>query len=440
MTIPNGADGVTRGPLQEVTTILGADGGIPRMATFDQPTAEDLLKQLFVLDNDKINDPLSLIYSGLRAGISMPLAIAEALINKWTGGSTSFLSLTQALTTLQTASTNILSILGSLDPTDPDFDPAAVWQSIITELIKPLNLLAPLNAFGFLPDENRPQILQDLQDGIVDAFQTGVLGSSSGNNLVATFLSVLGMHRTGTGAVSQNTVQDAQIGSLLSGGSGLFDTFDGAQATALPSARWEQTYSGSGAGTSGLSGSGACTWATSGATARACMNRYKVRPDGTSGALSTDTQKISVTLATNLAASVTGNNPSIRIQGRMDATRTNYIEARVETGSAEIGIVVSGTYTRLGSTQSISGDTNGTWDLKLGTNAGGTREFVLLRNGVTVLTRQDSGATSVINAANRFGSFSQLAGVQWIPFTVIFFQLAPPDIEAFGASDRLAGL
>jgi hypothetical protein len=297
-------------------------------------------------------------------------------------------------------------------------NPVTIWTAIINLFLKPSNLLATLTG-GFLPDSQRPQLLQDTLDSIVDVFNTGSQGSSSGNNLASMFLSMLGIHRTGTGAQSQNVIQDSLISKLLTGGSGLSDTFDGASATVLPSANWEQTYSGSGGGTSGLNGSGAAEWKTSGASTRTCLNRFKTP-------LTTDTQLVAVTLNSNLGTSTIGNNPEVRIQGRMNSTHDTYVEARFNRGSAEIGYVVSGTYTRLGATQSVSGNTAGTWQLKLGT-VSSSREFVLLLNNVTVMTRTDSGASSQMGSSYWYSGFSQVAGVQWLG-GIVFFQMAPPDI------------
>jgi hypothetical protein len=313
-----------------------------------------------------------------------------------------------------------------------------IAQNFINTILKPQNLLATLTGSGVLPDSQKPQIVQQLIDNAQDIVGGLGQGSSSGSDISSWFLSLFGINQRGTNAQSVNTVQDSQIGSLLSGGAGTFDTMDGASATSLPSARWEQTYFGSGGGTSGLSGSGTCTWKTSGSSDRGVLNRYKVKPDGTDAKMSTDTQLVQLTLSGNLPLSTIADDPAIRIQGRMDSTRLNYIEARMNYGQAEIGIVVGGTYTRLGAQQSISNPTSGNWALKLGT-VNSTREFVLLQNNVTIMSRTDSGATSVIGASNRYAGFSQVAGVQYLG-GIIFLQMAPPDVDSWGASDRLAAL
>jgi hypothetical protein len=309
-------------------------------------------------------------------------------------------------------------------------NPVTIWTAIINLFLKPSNLLATLVG-GVLPDSQRPQLLQDTLDSIVDVFNTGTQGSSSGNNLGTMFLSLLGIHHTGTSAQSVNTVQDSAIAALQTGTNGLSETFDGA-AGALNATLWEQTYGyGSGGGSDGLSGSGTCKWTTSGASTRGCQNRYLT-------ALTTDTQLIQITTTSNVGGSTIGSHPSFRLQGRMDSTRQNYVEARVTAGSAEIGYYIAGTYTRLGSAVSISGSTSGTWTLKLGTTVS-TRNFVLYQNGVTVVSQTDGSSASQMGASYRFTGFSHLAGVQWLG-GIVFFQMAPPEIESYGAADRLAAL
>lgn len=85
MTLPNGADGVTRGPLQMATAVMGGEGGIPNLYTLDQETVEALLKQLYVGDNPDFADLLQTVFGGLRAGVSLPLAILEAVAKKLLG-------------------------------------------------------------------------------------------------------------------------------------------------------------------------------------------------------------------------------------------------------------------------------------------------------------------------------------------------------------------
>ena len=61
--------------------------------------------------------------------------------------------------------------------------------------------------------------LNDLAQGILDnvwnAFDSGIPGNTSGNSLLTMFDGIFGIHRTGSGAVSVNAVQDARAAVLL---------------------------------------------------------------------------------------------------------------------------------------------------------------------------------------------------------------------------------
>ena len=276
--------------------------------------------------------------------------------------------------------------------------------------------------------------LNDLAQGILDniwnAFDSGVPGNTSGNSLFTMFNGIFGIHRTGSGAVSVNAVQDARLDAfLITGGSSLGETFNGSASTALNTTNWNQTYAGSGSGTYGLSGSGSGHWNTSGSSSRESRNRYKA------AALTTDTQSVAVTLASNFQQLI-GDETEIRLLARMNAAETDRIEARIQRTSVEIGYVLSGTYTRLGSAVTISGNTSGTWQLKVGTLAS-SREFVLLHNGVTVISQTDTGASSAMDSSHWYTGFTAKAG--WgFTFVVIPIQVAPPDVESWAASDRPA--
>jgi len=271
---------------------------------------------------------------------------------------------------------------------------------------------------------------QGIIDNAWDAFDSGIPGNTSNNPLSNLFNGIFGIHRTGSGAVSVNAVQDARLDAfLVTGGSSLTETFNGASSTTLNTTNWNQTYAGAGSGTYGLSGSGSATWNTSGSTSRESRNRYKA------AALTTDTQSVAVTLAANFQQ-VIGDDPEIRLLARMNATETEWVEARITRTSVEIGYVLAGSYTRLGSATSISGNTLGTWQLKAGTLAS-SREFVLLHNGVTVISQTDSGASSAMDSSHWYTGFTAKAG--WgVTIIILPLQVGPPDVESWAASDRPA--
>lgn len=274
-------------------------------------------------------------------------------------------------------------------------------------------------------------LAQGIGDNIFNAFDSGIMGNITGNSLSNIFGGIFGIQRTGSGAVSVNTVQDSRLDAfLITGGSSLSDTFNGSSATSLNSTDWNQTYAGAGSGTCGLDGSGFASWATSGTTSRECRNRFK------SAALGTDTQSVAFTLASNFQQ-VVGDDPEARLICRMNAAETEWVEARITRTSVEIGYVLSGSYTRIGSPQSISGATSGNWQLKAGTLSS-SREFVLLHNGVTVLAVTDSGASSAMDSSHWYTGFTMKAG--WgVTIIIIPLQVAPPKVESWAAADRPAG-
>lgn len=109
MVMPNGEAGVTLGPLQEIVSLVGANGAIPAMAGLDQPAAEDILKQLYILDNVDLGALIEIVFSGLRAGISLPLALLELLANALTGAvsGTTYFSVGHAEAALETVGETI---------------------------------------------------------------------------------------------------------------------------------------------------------------------------------------------------------------------------------------------------------------------------------------------------------------------------------------------
>ncbi|WP_131814921.1 hypothetical protein [Mycolicibacterium porcinum] len=113
-------------------------------------------------DNDRIQGPLATVFADLRQGISLPLAILEALINKLTGQSNLFLSVSHALSyakkvpgiddlvelltgiedgdenDLGTWALNIRKFFGNIDFSDPDFDVDEAFQEFVTTVVQPL--------------------------------------------------------------------------------------------------------------------------------------------------------------------------------------------------------------------------------------------------------------------------------------------------------------
>lgn len=145
MTNPGGPDGFDLGPLQKAVSIFGAGtnpaatGSLSQLPQWDQATAEALLKQLFVKDNPSINDPLARIYSGLREGISLPLAVLESLINRFMGTNQLFLSVEHALSFAKKVPvlSEFIELLTGVE--DGDENDLATWARSLLGPDSPLN-------------------------------------------------------------------------------------------------------------------------------------------------------------------------------------------------------------------------------------------------------------------------------------------------------------
>lgn len=256
--IPNGPDGITPGPVQDATGVTGGQG-IQRLSTFDQPTAEVILKELFVFDNMNLGEIIGVVFNGLRAGISLPLALAEAIIKKLLGLPDNFMffNLDHALATLKvvpgiadlvealtgfedgdladlgTWFLNLRSFLASINFFDPNFNLGAAAAKFVNLIIGPTGLLATLtngllNALT-IPFLDASKILTglfpisrigNLQDTL-DAFDHAISNNPAVGALIDKIVNALGIPGTGHNA---STVWDAlknipgpNIGSAVSG-------------------------------------------------------------------------------------------------------------------------------------------------------------------------------------------------------------------------------
>jgi hypothetical protein len=315
-------------------------------------------------------------------------------------------------------------------PVGDAYDQLTNWFIDIVELWgNPIGLGTGSPILPSLPNIPFLAPLQTAIDYIWDAFDTGIPNSSSGNPLESVFDAVFGIFGTGSNAQAVNVIQDSRLDALVGGGSALSDAFDGAASSALNSTKWTQIYSGGGSGTCGLSGDGFCIWNTSGSSARGSENIYKL------AATTTDTQSVSLSLGANIS-STSGAPAEVHLIGRSNLAGTDYVVAGITESQAGIFYVVGGTVTQIGSVVSLStSDTSGTWQLKLGT-ATDDREFVLLHNGSTVISRTDTSDTSLKDATHRYTGFEIIAGWTFSIFFGFPVQVAPPPVGAWAASDR----
>jgi hypothetical protein len=122
---------------------------------------------------------------------------------------------------------------------------------------------------------------------------------------------------------------------------------------------------------------------------------------------------------------------------RSDAAMNNFVQARIIYNQVEIGYVLSGVYTRIGSPASVttlkSGDK---WEFKAGTGTllDQPYTFVLYQNDNPVLTVVDSSHASQKGASYRYVGVIGVAGVQ-SPYFFTYVQTPAPDLSVFAGTD-----
>ncbi|MBF4194679.1 hypothetical protein MHAEM_21676 [Mycolicibacterium phlei] len=261
---------------------------------------------------------------------------------------------------------------------------------------------------------NPLSLLVELLVDILDSVP--IIGPPIGN-AIEDLAQMFGLLRD-KGEAAQTTA-DAALQLIAAQTMDYVDDFAGPNATNL-GAKWVQTYS-SGSGQLGVR-NGSAHWYASGGAARTCRARY-------TDALGADRQVIKIVLANNIA--LVSSPPIVELHGRVDNTHDNYVTARIHFDHVELGYVVSGSYTRLGSNVSIS-NSKGLWELQVGTLSD-DYEFVLYQDGIERIRRTDSGHNSLMGSNYRYHGFLCRAGVGVNPF-FLFEQKGTPDIQAYAAS------
>lgn len=291
--------------------------------------------------------------------------------------------------------------------------------NLIKNILLPQGLIAEL-VDGVLPDEQKPNIVQNIIDFAVDVISGGILGQTSGNSVSEFFNTILDLFNIGQNANSVNTQQNALIDEILSGGGGIIETFDGPEMTTLTN--FSQRRLSGVAGTSGRK-NGSAHWDPSGSADSIMINTHNT-------ALQSNNQKASLIINSNIGPN---SNPSrLGIQLRCNDAQDTYIEGRIERNTCEIGYVINDVYTRLGSQSGHSGAA-GTWELVAGTSDD-ERQFLLYRNGQLLVDETDSADASAMGANNLKTGFIQKAGTN---FFWIFVQVSVPDCDTFTAADRM---
>lgn len=262
-----------------------------------------------------------------------------------------------------------------------------------------------------------------------------IIGPPIGN-AITDLASLLGLMNTNTTTAQStaNTAQDSAntantgvaqlVAQLDAGTSGalISDSFNRAAASTL-GANWDQSYD-SGSGTLGTDGSGNMHWTTAGTGSRTCIARYQATT------LVTDIQKAQIVFNAALANFFVDPQGSLCL--RMNTAKDTYVQALISHSSCEIGYVISGSYTRIGSPTSITSASGDLWEFRAGT-AVSNYEFVLLQNGVTKVDVTDTGPSSMLGALYRYSGMVIKAGAKVIGGGSV--QEAPPDGAVFTATD-----
>jgi hypothetical protein len=320
------------------------------------------------------------------------------------------------LTQLTNAWTNLLQLfnigsLGTLTGSPGSFNPATILTSMITGLINPLNLLAPLSG-GFLSLGNIPTLTDakvpgvgTIVDNIVGQL-TGLIGSGFPQSAAASALGGT------TSAIAANSaaitrIEGAATAAANSGISAL-EPFEYVNATSLDPTQWSTTYleGGSAGGFLAVAdGHNAGLVAGNGSN-----TTHMARFVGTGQYSLTDYQQKTVVVATTMADPGWwgSGQAAIDVYGRTNDAQTQWVRARFQNnGQVLIQYQNGGAVTQLGSTGSISNPPVGTkLTLEAGTS-GGARIYRALYNGAVVASGTDAGTATAVGATNRGWGWGQ---------------------------------
>jgi hypothetical protein len=233
---------------------------------------------------------------------------------------------------------------------------------------------------------------------------------------------------------------NAYLSGTAIGGIHGSDLFPGSSSSSLGS-NYDQHYSGSGAGTEGLSGSGQARWHASGLIfGRMCV---AVRNDVTFNA---DQQKTWLILT-----DVVDYGASVYLMNRVNvASATYYLSGTSgSTGTAaagscgvfavltktllganqaQIGWMRNGSVNLFGSPVTYSASPGDVYGFQTGVTSGSAREYVLQHNGNTLIDFTESVGShplSCMGSDYRGPAFAVAAGGG------LFGEVGPPDIESF---------
>ena len=207
------------------------------------------------------------------------------------------------------------------------------------------------------------------------------------------------------------------------------DLFDQAEGTAL-SANWDTDTEGAGLGTIEQDGKGNADWVEAGGVDRGELNRWNAEQTAT------NSQLIQIISAIPPVQELFNPNSKQRIYGHMNDTSTiaDYVYAEIGATGVEIGMVIAGVETVLGTNLSVTMRRGDVWDFTCGTPAS-DYSFILYQNGTSVLTATDGSALHSIGAGYRSVGFGMFAVYQ----IILISQSSPGEIAVFSADDATWG-
>lgn len=245
------------------------------------------------------------------------------------------------------------------------------------------------------------KVWQDAVEAVRGIFQTGKDAKLSADNA--------------------NITVQALKAQLAGGGA---DEFDYEEANTLPSALYQVSTGGPGAGNYGPNGTGYLVWKPSGASLREIIYR---RTDVT---LAGDNQVITVVWAERPFPALLPKTYGY-ICGRMSLVSNNtHVRARISHNDARIEVVVSGTVTPLGGTVSIDARDGDVFELWLG-STDHPRRFRLLQNGVTVLSRDDGAADGTSSISQKGSGYRQAGFGALVDNYLLLFQNKAPALAGW---------
>jgi len=384
VTMPNGSSGVN----PDLTYGITADGSIPGLVDRDQATVTAALKAN-VQSSPGWNGASSSVWSGMTAGLPLPMAILKAIADA--------LGLSGVWTTL----THVQSAIGS-------------WWNTTSTFI----------------------------GGTVDALVTGFLG------FVGSGFSTADAQKAAADTAASVASMAAAVAALqakasngsYSGNASIVDFSIYSDSSSLGSPPWSQTYSGSGSGVLGITG-GRASWQPVNGDSRTCVVRYN---NDTSAAVSTkiqsaspayyrtltDYQEVGAVYATAPQSSLIGGiNAYNYLYARMNSAGTSYVYAKLGYTTCELGTVVAGTKTVFATASSFRFKAGSSYYLVAGTT-GGSRIFQITENSVPKLTYTDASSVSQMSSSYRYTGFGAYS------YTNLLGTTGPGRVAAFSFLDN----